>query len=89
MCNSLLSQIYEVGYIHGKSNFIGDVGDTKFVNPFQKNINNNNVSGFLNILETCKELNINKIIYASSSSVYGSNKNMPLNENEKCDNYFP
>ena len=46
ICNSLFSQIYEVGYIHGKSNFIGDVGDTKFVNPFQKNISNNNVSGF-------------------------------------------
>ena len=36
-----------MGYIHGKSNFIGDVGDTKFINPFQKNISSNNVSGFL------------------------------------------
>ena len=35
-----------MGYIHGKSNFIGDVGDTKFINPFQKNISSNNVSGF-------------------------------------------
>ena len=46
MCNSLFCQIYEVGYINGKSNFIGDVGDTKFINPFQKDISDNNVSGF-------------------------------------------
>mgnify|MGYP001263072131 CR=1 FL=1 len=44
--DSLFCQIYEVGYIHGKSNFIGDVGSTKFINPFQKNVNGNGVSGF-------------------------------------------
>ena len=27
------SQIYEVGFSYGKSNFIGDVGNTKFINP--------------------------------------------------------
>ena len=33
-----------------------------------------NVKGFLNILEICKELKINKLIQASSSSVYGNSK---------------
>ena len=33
-----------------------------------------NINGFLNILEACKDKNIKKIFYASSSSVYGKNK---------------
>ena len=28
-----MAQIYEVGYITGKSNFIGDIGKTTFINP--------------------------------------------------------
>ena len=48
---------------------------------------NVNVNGFLNILESCKELGINKIIQASSSSVYGNNKKIPFSENDNVD--FP
>ncbi len=33
-----------------------------------------NITGFINILEACKDKNIKKIFYASSSSVYGKNK---------------
>jgi len=36
-----------------------------------------NIKGFLNILEASKDNNINHLIYASSSSVYGLNKNYP------------
>ena len=39
-----------------------------------------NVRGFLNILEGSKLNNINHLIYASSSSVYGGNKEYPFNE---------
>ncbi len=39
-----------------------------------------NVNGFYNILENMRKNNIKKIIYASSSSVYGNSKNFPLNE---------
>ena len=35
---------------------------------------NTNIMGFLNILESCKNQNIDKLFYASSSSVYGDNK---------------
>ena len=42
-----------------------------------------NVKGFLNILECCKEFKINKLIYASSSSVYGNGKQKSFSENEK------
>ena len=41
-------------------------------NPFS--YINTNVMGFMNILELCKEFDAPKLIYASSSSVYGNNK---------------
>jgi len=37
-----------------------------------------NVTGFLNILENCRHLGTEHLVYASTSSVYGSNRNMPF-----------
>ncbi|HYW95830.1 MAG TPA: NAD-dependent epimerase [Bacteroidales bacterium] len=37
-----------------------------------------NISGFLNILEACRNYPVKHLIYASSSSVYGLNKSMPF-----------
>ncbi len=42
---------------------------------------NSNIVGFLNIVECCKNFSVDKIVYASSSSVYGNHSNMPFNEN--------
>ena len=44
-----------------------------------------NITGFLNILENCKNFNVEKIIYASSSSIYGDNKDFPFSENDKTE----
>jgi UDP-glucuronate 4-epimerase len=44
-----------------------------------------NVKGFLNILESCKEFKIDKLIYASSSSVYGNGKQKSFSENDNTD----
>ncbi len=44
-----------------------------------------NVQGFLNILECVKMHGIKKVIYASSSSVYGLNEEVPYAENQKTD----
>jgi len=44
---------------------------------------NSNVLGYFNILEMCRKFKIKKVIYASSSSVYGDSKIFPLNENNK------
>ncbi len=44
-----------------------------------------NIIGFFNILECCKQYNIKKLVYASSSSVYGNNQNIPFIEEEKVD----
>ncbi len=44
-----------------------------------------NLVGFFNILESCRKYDIEHLIYASSSSVYGGNKIMPFNENNSVD----
>ncbi len=44
---------------------------------------NSNLIGFFNILENCKIHNINHLVYASSSSVYGANYQYPFKENQK------
>ena len=41
-----------------------------------------NLIGFSNILETCRKTKIKNFIYASSSSVYGGNSNLPFCEND-------
>ena len=44
-----------------------------------------NLLGFSNILENCRNLKINNIIYASSSSVYGGNEKIPFSEDDSVD----
>ncbi len=44
-----------------------------------------NLIGFLNILECCRNHNIEHLIYASSSSVYGNNKKVPFSEDDNVD----
>lgn len=44
-----------------------------------------NISGFLNILEGCRHFPVQHLIYASSSSVYGSNKTMPFKTSHSVD----
>ncbi len=44
-----------------------------------------NLVGFGNILDCCRESKIDNLIYASSSSVYGGNTNLPFMENKGVD----
>jgi UDP-glucuronate 4-epimerase len=44
-----------------------------------------NVAGFLNVLEGCRKANIAQLCYASSSSVYGSSREMPYSETQRVD----
>ena len=44
-----------------------------------------NIVGFLNILEGCRKVKVKNLIFASSSSVYGGNLNMPFNESNGVD----
>ncbi len=41
-----------------------------------------NLVGFANVLEACRDNNTSHLIYASSSSVYGGNKNLPFHEEQ-------
>ena len=42
--------------------------------------------GFYNILEACRHYPVEHLVYASSSSVYGSNKKVPYSTDDKVDN---
>jgi UDP-glucuronate 4-epimerase len=52
-------------------------------NPFV--YEESNVLGTLNILECAKDFNVKKIVFASSSSVYGEQEKSPFSENDKTD----
>ena len=45
-----------------------------------------NLIGFYNILEACRHYSVEHLVYASSSSVYGSNKKVPYSTDDKVDN---
>ena len=45
-----------------------------------------NLIGFYNILEACRHNAVEHLVYASSSSVYGSNKKVPYSTEDKVDN---
>ena len=61
-------------------NFAAQAG-VQYSMKYPKKYLENNINGFFNILEISKQLKIKKIIYASSSSVYGDQKKSPLKEN--------
>jgi UDP-glucuronate 4-epimerase len=45
-----------------------------------------NLVGFMNVLECCRNYGVEHLLYASSSSVYGSNKKLPFAVNDRVDN---
>jgi len=45
---------------------------------------NSNIVGFANVLENCRHYKIKHLVYASTSSVYGANTNMPFSENDSA-----
>lgn len=47
---------------------------------------NSNIIGFFNILEACRNNPVKHLVYASSSSVYGTNKKVPYSTDDKVDN---
>jgi len=53
-------------------------------NPFA--YEQSNLAGHLNVLECCRNHEINRLVYASSSSVYGGNKKVPFCETDPVDN---
>ena len=52
-------------------------------NPFA--YEQSNLAGHLNILECCRHFKVERLVYASSSSVYGGNKKVPFSEDDRVD----
>ena len=52
-------------------------------NPFV--YEQSNLAGYLNILECCRHFEVSRLVYASSSSVYGGNKKVPFSESDPVD----
>lgn len=46
---------------------------------------NSNITGFLNILEACRSQPVKHLVYASSSSVYGTTSSIPFSETDQVD----
>lgn len=46
---------------------------------------NSNIVGFMNVLEGCRHSGVEHLVYASSSSVYGSHTKMPFSEHDNVD----
>src|SRR5688572_20942729 len=46
---------------------------------------NSNVTGFLNVLESCRHRGVEHLVYASSSSVYGANRKLPFSVDDNVD----
>ena len=44
-----------------------------------------NIQGFINILEGCRQHQVEHLVYASSSSVYGGNTSLPFNKHQNID----
>ena len=44
-----------------------------------------NLDGFMNILEGCRNTGVKHLVFASSSSVYGTNAKVPFSEEDPCD----
>lgn len=75
--NDFLQSLFESHQFDGVVNLAAQAGVRYSIeNP--KSYIDTNIVGFGNILEGCRHNNVSHLVYASSSSVYGSNTNMPF-----------
>ena len=65
-------------------NLAAQAGSDSIENPYE--YMNANLVGFLNIIELCRHSRTEGLIYASSSSVYGSNSKIPFSLDDRTDN---
>ena len=79
--NSFLEKIFKIQKFDFVFNFAAQAGVRYSIKHPRKYIDAN-INGFFNIIENSKKYKVKRLFYASSSSVYGENKNFPLNEKE-------
>lgn len=81
---NLLIDIFESGEFDAVCNLAAQAGVRYSIEHPEAYIESN-ITGFLNILESCKKYKIKNLVYASSSSVYGLNTKYPFCENDPVD----
>ena len=80
-----LPQVFERGRFDVVVNLAAQAGMRQSVDePFS--YIDSNIVGFTNVLECCRHAGIGHLVYASSSSVYGSNTKVPFAETDRTDN---
>lgn len=79
-----LKEVFELNKITHVINLAAQAGVRYSIENPEAYIKSN-ILGFYNILELCRDFPVDHLIYASSSSVYGSNKKVPFEENDFVD----
>lgn len=77
-------EIYEINFVFHLASHAG----VKQSTTFPKIYFNNNVSGFLNLIDKARSYGVEKFIYASSSSIYPNNNELNQLNEELCLNNF-
>ena len=77
-----LEKLFKKKKFHFVFNFAAQAGVRYSIHHPRKYIDAN-ILGFYNIIENSNKYKIKRLFYASSSSVYGENKNFPLKESER------
>ncbi len=81
----LLAGLFETHRFKRVCNLAAQVGVRYSVtHPFV--YEKSNMEGFLAVLEACRAAGVERLVYASSSSVYGGNRNLPFKESDPVDN---
>ena len=80
----LLSEVFEKNQIKTVVNLAAQAG-VRYSLTHPHAYINANITGFLNILEACRHHQVEHLVYASSSSVYGGNTNMPFSVGDTVD----
>ena len=82
---SLIEQVFTENEIEVVVNLAAQAGVRYSITNPDSYIESNLI-GFYNILEACRHHTVEHLVYASSSSVYGSNKKIPYSTEDKVDN---
>lgn len=82
---------FEINYLFKKEKFdkvchLAAQAGVRYSLENPKSYIDSNITGFFNILECCRHNNVEHLVYASSSSVYGNNKKTPFEEDDRVDN---
>lgn len=79
-----LNNIFKIEYPHAVCNLAAQAG-VRYSLENPKAYINSNIIGFQNVIEMCRAHNIKNFSYASSSSVYGANTDLPFSTSDNVD----